>query len=118
MYLSHKLCTNASDKRTYPATCARSRKVISEGGPTVTTCLSKTCLYLSKTCLKRSLKKKTKMVFRTDYRLMQVKSIAECSGEHSAILSTFIKLNFVIRIAVSSILEWPLKTGFTVHFLT
>ena len=33
----------------------------------------------SKTCLKWPLKKKTKMVFKTDYRLMQVKSIAECS---------------------------------------
>ena len=33
----------------------------------------------SKTCLKRPLKKKTKLVFKTVYRLMQVKSIAECS---------------------------------------
>ena len=32
-------------------------------------------------------------------------------GEHSAILSTFIKLRFVIL----SIFEWPPKTGFTVH---
>ena len=35
-------------------------------------------------------------------------------GEHSAILSTFIKLPFVIKIFVFSIFEWPLKTGFTV----
>ena len=34
--------------------------------------------------------------------------------EHSAILSTFIKLPFVIKIFVLSIFEWPLKTGFTV----
>ena len=33
-------------------------------------------------------------------------------GEHSAILSTFIKLPFVI------IFEWPLKTGFTVLIIT
>ena len=39
---------------------------------------------------------------------MQVKSIAEC-----ALLSTFIKLPFVIKICVLSILEWPLKIGFT-----
>ena len=46
---------------------------------------------------------------------MQVKSIAECSkGEHSAILSTFIKLPFVMKIFVLSIFEWSLKTGFTV----
>ena len=36
-------------------------------------------------------------------------------GEHSAILSTFIKLPFVIKIFVLSIFEWPLKTGFTVQ---
>ena len=35
-------------------------------------------------------------------------------GEHFAILSTFIKLQFVIKIFVLSIFEWPLKTGFTV----
>ena len=46
---------------------------------------------------------------------MQVKSIAECSsGMHSAILLTFIKLPFAIKIFVLSIFEWPLKTGFTV----
>ena len=33
--------------------------------------------------------------------------------EHSAILSTFIKLSFVIKIFVLSIFEWLLKTGFT-----
>ena len=37
-----------------------------------------------------------KLVFKTYYRLMQFKSIAECSREHSAILSTFIKLPFVL----------------------
>ena len=35
-------------------------------------------------------------------------------GEHSAILLTFIKLPFVIKILVLSIFEWPLETGFTV----
>ena len=35
--------------------------------------------------------------------------------EHSAILSTFIKLPFVIKIFVSSIFEWPFYTGFVVH---
>ena len=37
---------------------------------------------------------------------MQVKSIAECS---------FIKLPFVIKIFVLSILVWPFYTGFTVY---
>ena len=36
-------------------------------------------------------------------------------GEHSAILLTFIKLPFVIKIFVLSIFEWPLYTGFTVY---
>ena len=35
-------------------------------------------------------------------------------AEHSAILLTFIKLPFVIKIFVLSIFEWLLKTGFTV----
>ena len=35
-------------------------------------------------------------------------------GEHSAILSTFINLPFVIKIFVLSIFERSLKTGFTV----
>ena len=52
------------------------------------------------------------MVFNANYRLMQVKSIAECS---SAILSTFIKLPFVINIFVLSNFEWSLTTGFTVY---
>ena len=35
-------------------------------------------------------------------------------GEHSAILLTFIKVPFVIKIFVLSIFEWPFYTGFTV----
>ena len=35
-------------------------------------------------------------------------------GEHSAILSSFIKLPFVIKIFVLSVFEWPFYTGFTV----
>ena len=35
-------------------------------------------------------------------------------GEHSAILSNFIKLPFAMKIFVLSIFEWPFKTGFTV----
>ena len=41
--------------------------------------------------VKHVFQKDWKLVFETNYRLMQVKSIAECSkGEHSAILLTFI----------------------------
>ena len=35
-------------------------------------------------------------------------------GEHSAILLTFVKLPFVIKIFVLTICEWPFYTGFTV----
>ena len=41
---------------------------------------------------------------------MQFKSIAE----HSAIISTFIKLPVVFKTFVLSIFGWPLKAGFTV----
>ena len=58
-------------------------------------------------------KRRPKLVLKTDYRLMQVKSFAR---EHSAILSTIIKLPFVFKTYVISIFEWPLKIGFTVSY--
>ena len=69
----------------------------------------------SKTCLKQPLKKKTKIGFQ-DWLLLNAgqKYCRMLQGEHSALLSTFIKLQFVIKIFVLSIFEWPLKTGFTV----
>ena len=55
------------------------------------------------------------MDFKTDYGLMQVKSLQNAPREHSAILSTFIKLAFVFKtLIVLTIFEWPLKTGSTV----
>ena len=36
-------------------------------------------------------------------------------GGHSAILPTFIKLPFVIKLFILSIFEWPFYTGFTVY---
>ena len=57
--------------------------------------------------------------------LMQVESIAECScrskvlqnapREHSAILSTCIKLPPVFKTIILSMFEWQLKTGLTVQ---
>ena len=57
-------------------------------------------------------KEDLKLVFKTNYRLMQVKSIAKV-----AFCSTFdlIKLLFVFKTFVLCIFEWLLKTGFTVH---
>ena len=49
---------------------------------------------------------------------MQVKVIAECSLlEHSAILSTFIKLPIAIKTFVLFIFEWLFYTGFTTRVL-
>ena len=36
-------------------------------------------------------------------------------GQHSAILPSFIKLPFVIKILVLSVFDWPFYTGFTVY---
>ena len=58
-------------------------------------------LVYSKTCHKRPLKKDQKLVFNTDYRLMQVKSIAECSKRafcNTLILWTFIKLPLILSL--------------------
>ena len=55
------------------------------------------CLSTVKPVLSGHSKEDQKLVFKTNYHLMQVKSI---KGEHSALLSTFIKLPFVIKIFV------------------
>ena len=70
----------------------------------------------SKTCLKRPLKKKTKIGFQDRLYLNAAQKYCRMlQGGHSAIFMTFIKLPFVIKIFVLSVFEWPLKTGFTVH---
>ena len=75
----------------------------------------KSYVEYSKTCLKRPLKKKTKIGFQDRLSLNAGEKYCRMlQGEHSAILSTFIKLPFVIIIFALSIFEWPLKTGFTV----
>ena len=73
----------------------------------------------SKTCLKWPPLRKPKIGFQ-DQLLVNAgqKYCRMLQGEHSAILLTFIKLRFVIKISVMSIFEWPLKTGFTVHVCT
>ena len=71
--------------------------------------------YYSKTCHKRPHKKKTKIGFQ-DRLLLNAgqKYCRMLRGEHSALLSTFIKLPFVIKIFVLSIFEWPFYKGFTI----
>ena len=78
-------------------------------------------------CVKRPLSKRQKMGFKTNYRLMQVKStfvlqnaprglLQNAPRGHSAILSIFIKLSIVIiiKIFVLSIFEWMFNTRVTV----
>ena len=62
-------------------------------------------------------KKRQKIGFQDDYRLMLNASSKYCrmlQGEQSAVLSTFINLPFVIKFFVLSMFEWSLKTGCTV----
>ena len=69
----------------------------------------------SKTCVKPPLSKRQKNCFQDRLSLNAgQKYCSMLQGEHSAILSTFIKLPFVIKIIVLSISEWPFYTGFTV----
>ena len=77
-------------------------------------------LLYSKTCLKRPLKRRTPTI-GFQYRLLLNAGQKYCrmlQGEHSAILSTSIKLSFSIKTLVLSIFEWLLKTGFTVARLS
>ena len=59
--------------------------------------------------------KKTKNGFRDQLLLNAVQKYCRMlQREHSALLSTFIKLAVVIKTFVLSIFEWPFYTGFTV----
>ena len=71
----------------------------------------------SKTCLKQPLSKRPEIGFQDQISLNAGQKYCRMlQREHSAILSSFIKLPFVIKTFVLSIFEWPLKTGFTVQF--
>ena len=70
----------------------------------------------SKTYVKRATLKMTKIGLQDQLSLnVGRKYCRMLSEEHLAILSTFIKLPFVIKIFVLSIFELPFYTGFTVH---
>ena len=58
-------------------------------------------------------KRRPKIGFRNPLRLIAGQKYCRMlHGEHPAILSTFIKLPFIVKSFVLSIFEWPLKTGF------
>ena len=60
-------------------------------------------------------KRRTKIGFQDRLSLNAGQVLQNAPREHSAILSTFIKLPFVFKTFVLAIYEWPLKTGFTVY---
>ena len=69
----------------------------------------------SKTCVKRPLSKRPKVGFQHQLSLnVGQKYCRMLQWEYSVILSTFIKLPFVIKIFVLFTFEWPFYTGFTV----
>ena len=69
-----------------------------------------------KTCVKRPLSKRLKIGFLDQLSLnASQKYCIMLQGEHSAILLTFIKLPFSIKILILSIIEWPFYTGLTVQ---
>ena len=71
----------------------------------------------SKTCLTVTLKTTENWFSRPKDQVSLNAGQKYCrvlEGAHSALLSTFNKLQFVIRTYVLSIFDWPLKTGFTV----
>ena len=67
---------------------------------------------------KTSTLKKIKIGFQDQLSLNVGQKYGRMLREHSAILSTFIKLPFVIKISVLSIFEWPFYTdiSYFVHF--
>ena len=68
----------------------------------------------NKTCEKQPLSKRPKIGFENQLSLNAGQKYCRMlQGEHSAILSIFIKLPFVIKIFVLSIFEWPFSTGYT-----
>ena len=97
---------------------AISNAYISTFEPAHETCVL--ILYLQnyrKTCVKLSLSKRPKIGFQDQLSLNAGQKYCRMlQGEHSAILLTFIKLQFVIKIFVLSIFEWPFYTGFIVFF--
>ena len=70
-------------------------------------CIIDACMFCdkySKTCIKRPLSKRPKMVFQDHLSFNAGQK--HCRMEHSAMLSAFIKLPFVIKIYVLSTFEW------------
>ena len=78
------------------------------------TCFVCTEQLYSKTCAKRPFSKRPNICFQCQLSLNTGQKYCRMlPGEHSAILSTIIKLPIVIKIYVLSIFESPFYKGFT-----
>ena len=72
------------------------------------------CIVQSNLCNTTNFYKNTQIGFQDQVSLNEGQKYCRMlQGEHSAILSTFIKLPFVIKIFVLSIFDWLFYTGFT-----
>ena len=81
--------------------------------------VSKLNYMYSKTHVKQPFSKRPQIGFQDPLSLNAGQKYCRMlQREHSAILSTFIRLPFVIKIFVLSIFEWPFYTGFTVFDFT
>ena len=77
-----------------------------------------TIRIFSKTEVKRPLSKRPQIGFQDQLSLnagQNLKYYRMLPMEHSAILSTFIKVPIGIKIFVLPIFDWPFYTDFTVH---
>ena len=75
---------------------------------------NKVCGGYNKICVKRPLSKRPKFGFQDRLSLNAGQKYCRMP-EHSAILLTFIKLQFVIKTFVLYTFEWPFYTGCTIH---
>ena len=99
---------NRDPERQFDLACVICYKIMSTLSFKIMKETLKSYVEYSKTCLKPPIG------FQDRLSLNAGEKYCRMLQGHSAILSTFIKLPFVIIIFALSIFEWPLKTGFTV----
>ena len=85
----------------------------------IVTFLGETDEYMySKTCLKRPLKKNTKIGFQYRYSLDAGQRYCRMlQGEHSAYFRPPISYHLSLGPLFLSFFEWPLKTGLTIYYV-
>ena len=113
----HRLMTSASSSHGQSYSSSVGRKEGFNGFLTFSIISEKThkTMAYSKTCVKRPLSTRPGIDFQDQLSLNAGQKYCRMlQWEHSAILTTFIKLPFAIKVFVLSIFEWPFYTDFTV----